>query len=146
MIGRLVDYVSFFFHICIYIYTHIHTHTQTYIYIYIYLRVCVCVCVCVCFCETYTFSSTVTGETFKVSHKLNCDDKCLIYLLTCECCGKQYVGETTGEFRFRWNNFTCNDTKYAKNEDCFQEILYRHPGFLKNVKARLIDETDGQNP
>ena len=45
--------------------------------------------VCVNICETDTFSSTVTGETFKINHKLNCDNKCLIYLFTCECCGKQ---------------------------------------------------------
>ena len=53
----------------------------------------------VCFnvCETDTFSSTVTEETFKINHELNCDANCLIYLFTCECCGKQYVGETTGE-------------------------------------------------
>ena len=57
--------------------------------------------VCVNVCETDTFSCTVTGETFKINHKLNCDDKCLIYLFTCKYCGKQYVGETTGEFRFR---------------------------------------------
>ena len=52
--------------------------------------------VCVNICETDTFPSTATGERFKVYHKLNCDDKCLIHLFTCECCGKQYVGETTG--------------------------------------------------
>ena len=51
--------------------------------------------VCVNVCETDTFTSTVTGETFKINHKLNCDDKCLIYLFTCECCSKQYVGETS---------------------------------------------------
>ena len=28
-------------------------------------------------CETNTFSRTVTGETFKINHKLNCDDKWL---------------------------------------------------------------------
>ena len=26
------------------------------------------------------FFSTVTRETFKTNHKLNCDDKCLIYI------------------------------------------------------------------
>ena len=57
--------------------------------------------VCVNVCETDTFASTVTGETFKINHKLNCDDKCLIYLFTCECSGKQHVGKTTAEFRFR---------------------------------------------
>ena len=67
--------------------------------------------VCVNLCETDTFSSTVTGETCKINHKFNCDDKCLIYLCTCEGCGKQYVGETTGKFRFRWSNCKCNDRK-----------------------------------
>ena len=107
--------------------------------------------VCVNVCETDTFSSTVTGETFKINHKLNCDNKCLIYLFTCECSGKQYVGETTGEFRFRWNNYKCNDRKYTRHEVCFQEHLFRHflsgehTGFLEIVKIRLIDKTDGQN-
>ena len=108
--------------------------------------------VCVNVCETDTFTSTVTGETFKINHKLDCDDKCLIYLFTYECCGKQYVGETTGEFRFRWKNYRCNDRKYTKNEECFQEHLFRHfhsgehTGFLGNVKITLTDKTDGQNP
>ena len=43
-----------------------------------------------------TFSGTVTGETFKINHKLNCDNNYLICLFTCECCGKHYVEETTG--------------------------------------------------
>ena len=108
--------------------------------------------VCVDACETDTFCSTVTAETFKINHKLNCDDKYLIYLFTCECCGKQHVGETTGEFRFRWNNYKCYDRKYAGNKDCFQEHSFRHfhsgrhAGFLENVKITLIDKTDGQNP
>ena len=51
--------------------------------------------VCLNIQETDTFTRTTTGESFKINHKLNCDDNCLIYLLTCKCCGQQYVGETT---------------------------------------------------
>ena len=41
--------------------------------------------------DTSIFSSTVTGDTFKINHKLkNCDDKFLIYLVTCKQCNKQY--------------------------------------------------------
>ena len=54
--------------------------------------------VCLNIQETDTFTSTTTGESFKINHKLNCDDNCLIYLLICKCCGKQYVGETTDKF------------------------------------------------
>ena len=38
--------------------------------------------------ETEAFLSTVTGETCKINHHLCCNDKCLIYLLTCKVCGK----------------------------------------------------------
>ena len=103
-------------------------------------------------CETDTLKSTVTGETFKINHKHNWDNKCLIYLFICKCCGKQYVGETTREFRFRQNNYKCNDTKYTRHEDCFQEHLFRHfpsgehTGFLENVKMTLTDKTNCQYP
>ena len=41
--------------------------------------------------DTSIFSSTVTEDTFKINHKIkNCDDKCLIYLVTCKQCNKQY--------------------------------------------------------
>ena len=50
--------------------------------------------VCLNIRENDTFSSTTTGESFKRNRKLNCDDNCLIYLLTCKSCGKQYVEET----------------------------------------------------
>ena len=34
--------------------------------------------------NTETFTSTVTGEYFKINHQLNCDNRCIIYLLTCK--------------------------------------------------------------
>ena len=85
--------------------------------------------VCLNIQETDTFTSTTTGKSFKINHKLNCDDNCLIYLLTCKCCGKQYVGETTDEFRLRWNNYKSNDRKTARNEACTQEH------WIKNFKS-----------
>ena len=39
--------------------------------------------VCLSIQETDTFRSTTAGESFKINHKLNCDNNCLIYLLTC---------------------------------------------------------------
>ena len=55
--------------------------------------------------ETETFISTTTGKTFKINHKLNCNDKSLVYLLTRNVCLKQYVGPAVEEFRYRWNNY-----------------------------------------
>ena len=72
--------------------------------------------VCTNVAETDTFSSTVTGETFQRNHKLNCDDQCLVYLLKCKICKKQYVGETTNAFHLRWNSYKDNDRKFQRNE------------------------------
>ena len=46
-----------------------------------------------------TFRSSVTSETFKINHRLTCDDKCLVYLFTCKTCSKEYTGETRYQFR-----------------------------------------------
>ena len=51
--------------------------------------------------ETDTFTSTVTGESFKINLHLYCNDKCLIYLLTCKGRKKQYTGKTVDRFRLR---------------------------------------------
>ena len=64
--------------------------------------------VCLNVNETDTFTSTVTKKTYKINHKFDCSDKCLIYLLTCKKCLIQYVGKTVDEFRYRWNNYKSN--------------------------------------
>ena len=58
--------------------------------------------VCLNVNETDTFTSTVTKKTYKINHKFDCSDKCLIYLLTCKKCLIQYVGKTADEFRYRF--------------------------------------------
>ena len=102
--------------------------------------------------EMNTFTSTVNGGNNKINHKLTCGDNCLIYLLTCKCCGKQYFGETTGSFRYRWNNYKDNDRNHSRKESCIREHLFKHfnsmghNGFLNNVTITLIDKSDSKNP
>ena len=99
--------------------------------------------VCLNIQETDTFTSTTIGKSFKINHKFNCDDNCLIYLLTCKCCDKQHVGETADEFRLRWNNYKNNDRKNVRNETCMQKHLFEHfkseghSGFPPNVSVTL---------
>ena len=57
--------------------------------------------VCLNITETSTFTSTVTWETYIINHEVNCNDKCLVCLLTFNCRKKQYVGQTVDEFCFR---------------------------------------------
>ena len=38
--------------------------------------------VCINVNETSTFTSTVTGETYIIKHRFDCNERCLVYLLT----------------------------------------------------------------
>ena len=73
----------------------------------------------------------------------------MIYLLSCQSYGKQYEGNTTNNFKSRWNNYKA-DVRKAENgnmENVKQKFLQSHflqrdhQGFLKDVEARLIDKT-----
>lgn len=62
--------------------------------------------------ETETFPSTTTVKTFTINHKLTYNDKYLVYLLTCNVCSKQGVGQTVEEFRYRCNSHKNNCGNY----------------------------------
>ena len=93
------------------------------------------------------FSSTVTGETFKINHYFNCDSKCLVYLITCRTCKLQYTGHTCNAFRRRWNNYRCWARKAERDEECKQKCLHEnflqddHYGFLNDVQVTLMGKT-----
>lgn len=102
--------------------------------------------------ETDTFTSTTTGDSFKINYKLKYDDNCLIYILKCKCGSKHYLGENPDEFCLKWNTYKINDTKNAWNEPCMQKHLFEHfksqdhSGFLGNVLVTLIDKADCKDP
>ena len=102
--------------------------------------------------ETDTFTSTTTGETYKINHQFNCNSKCLVYLLTCKVCLKQYVGQTVEDFRLRWNNYKSNDRKYQKLESCMEQHLFEHFNskehhcFLDEISITFIGKTDASEP
>ena len=102
--------------------------------------------------HTGTFTSNVTGESFKINHQLNCDDRCIIYLLTCNQCQKQYIGKTTDDFRYRSKNYKCHSRKRDRKESFMQEHLCKHfssqdhTEFFNDVSVILIDKTDGSDP
>ena len=55
--------------------------------------------VCINVTESSTFSTSVDKKEYVVDRSFNCNDKCFIYLLTCNKCKMQYVGKTVDEFR-----------------------------------------------
>ena len=54
--------------------------------------------VCLNVSETDIFESYQRKRQYKINHHLNCDDECLIYLLSFKICGLQYVGSATDRF------------------------------------------------
>ena len=44
--------------------------------------------------EAFTFASTVAGETYVINHKFNCNGRCLVYLLTSNCCKNRICGSS----------------------------------------------------
>ena len=76
--------------------------------------------------ETDTFTCSNDQTTYKINHKFDCNEKCLVYLITCNKCLKQYVGQTVDMFRSRWNNYKDNSRKFDRGEDCMQRHLYEH--------------------
>ena len=104
--------------------------------------------VCLNVQQTSCFSSSVTNETYKINHQLECNEKCLIYLLTCKNCLKQYFGQTIDTFRHRWNNYKTNHRKFQRYEPCMQEHLFHHfsspghNGFLNDVSVTFLDKME----
>ena len=99
--------------------------------------------------KTNSFTSIVTGKTYKINHKPNCDDNCLIYLSSCKCCGKQFVGEASDSLRYIWNNYKVNDRNHSRKDNCMQEHLFKHfnsmghNGFLNKFSITFLNTTDG---
>ena len=85
-------------------------------------------------------------------HYFDCNSKCLIYLMSCKVCGKQYVGSTTDRFRFRWNNYKSCQRKAERGEDCMQKYFHDHflseghNGLIDDVEIVFIDKTDPSDP
>ena len=104
--------------------------------------------VCQSITETEMFICNNDQRSYKINHSFDCNEKCLIYLLTCNYCQKQYVGQTVDIFRNRWNNYKDNARKFDRGEHFMQRHLYEHftlpghYGFLHDASITLIDKTN----
>ena len=87
-----------------------------------------------------------------MNHSFDGNEKCLIYLITCNRSLKQHVGQTVDEFRHRWNNYKDKARRFERGEQCMQRHLYEHfnlaghSGFLNDVSVTLIDKTVFEDP
>ena len=102
--------------------------------------------------ETDIFQSFVDKKVYKINHRFTCSDKCLVYLLSCKVCGRQYTGQTVDEFRYRWNNYKDNNRKSLRGNEHKQAGFFAHfqgldhNGFLEDTEITFIDKTDPSDP
>ena len=61
--------------------------------------------ICMNMTESKTFSSSIDKKECIINHNFNCNDKSIIYLLTCNKCELQYLGKTVDDFCFPWNDY-----------------------------------------
>ena len=71
--------------------------------------------------ENDTFTCSNDQITYKINHKFDWNEKCLVCLITCNKLLKQYVRHTVDMFRSRWNNYKDNSWKLDRGEDCIQK-------------------------
>ena len=57
---------------------------------------------------TKTFKSNYTRRQFNITHTFSCKSKDIIYLITCNVCNKQYVGETQRQLSERLTDHRSN--------------------------------------
>ena len=89
--------------------------------------------------STDLFSSTFTGETYKINLYFNCASKFLVYLITFRTCKLQYKGQNRDAFWKRWNSYRCCARKADRGEECKQKYLHEH--FLQDDHYRFLNDT-----
>ena len=90
---------------------------------------------CVNVCETDSFCSTVTGETFRINHKPNCDISAYFIFLRASAVANNMLEKTLGSLGL--GEITINVTigNIRVNQGCFQDYLLRH--FLNREQVSL---------
>ena len=99
------------------------------------------------------FSSHVTGASYTVNHRLDCNSRYVVYLISCKVCGVQYVGSTTTEFRLRFNNhkslLRAHSKMSAANKDKDDTIYKRFHSDehhdLRDIEVHLIDKVNAKD-
>ena len=98
------------------------------------------------------FSSHVTGTSYTVNYRLDCNSRNVVYLISCKVCGLQYVGSTTTnlKFRLRFNNHKSRLRAHSKmsaaNKDK-DDAIYKHfhsDGHHGLPDVHLIDKVNAK--
>ena len=82
----------------------------------------------------------------------DCNSLCVVYLITCKVCKKQYTGSTVTKCRACFNQYKSNLKLYREaRRGFFQEKLiehffnHGHNGSYKDMMVQIIDFCDPKN-
>ena len=92
---------------------------------------------------TKEFRSNVTDESHKMKGEFNCNTVGVIYLITCNKCSIQYVGQTSRKFRIRLKEHV-NDIKNKKDTVCGLHFNSRGHS-IDNLRAQIIEKVCPNN-
>ena len=105
------------------------------------IRKCLC---CKAIVRDKTFGSSVTGKKFILDFDgiVNCKTKNVIYLLSCKCCGLQYVGKTSQHLHQRLSGHR----QCVQGNNPLHTYLYdhfrSHKGGFENCRIQVIEVID----
>ena len=87
--------------------------------------------------KTTTFKSEQTKKMYKIFQNVNCASSCVMYLMECILCNKQYVGKVETSFNIRLNNHRKNVKKVDAIMACkhFQQESHN---FNKHSKCTIL--------
>ena len=86
----------------------------------------------------------------------DCNERCLVYLLTCNKCKEQCVRQIIDQLQSRLNNCKRDCKKYGQGASAsymYAKTFFNHfytssytSGFLENISLTFIDKTDFFDP
>ena len=94
--------------------------------------------------ETKNFTSNQKDEEFTMNGDFNCNTTGVIYLISCNKCAKQYVGQTSRKLQIRVKEHI-NDIKNNKDTACGSHFNSRGHS-LDNLRVQVIEKVMPNNP
>ena len=93
--------------------------------------------------------STVTGEVFKMYFHFDCNSICVVYLLACRICKRQYTGSTIAMLGEQFNQYKSNLKLYGEGQRDLKpkkllEHFYSHDhhGAHNDMIVQIVDFCD----
>ena len=93
------------------------------------------------------FTCFPTKRKYKINGILKCDSRNVVYLISCKCCGKQYIGSATGfkeRFRIHKSDINTGKIKYGVT-NYLLNVCRSSASKFEYLQVQLIEKVSVQN-